>query len=230
MKIWQEILYVILLSVGSLVTLFVMSRLGGKRQIAQMNMFDYVNSITIGSIAAEMATNLEEWYKPFVAILVYGFLAWLVHYVSYKTLAGRKLFSGAAVVLMENGHIYNKELERAAISLNEFLGQCHVAGYFDLSELNSVVMETSGQLSFLPKSANRPVTPDDMDLKPDPASTWMDLVIDGKLMPENLNRAGKTTDWLRQQLGRQGIGQISEAFYAACDKQNNFFACRIDPK
>lgn len=228
MNMWQEILYVILLSVGSLATLFVVSRLGGKRQIAQMSMFDYVNSITIGSIAAEMATNLEEWYKPFTGILVYGFLAWLSHYVSYKTLWGRKLISGTAIVLMENGHIYNKELARASIDLNEFLAQCHIAGYFDLSEIDSVVLETNGQFSFLPKSVNRPVTPEDLTLSPEATSTWSDLVVDGNVLQDSLKRSGKTMDWLRQQLHRQGIGQISETFYAACDNQDNFFACRKD--
>ena len=72
MQAVQEIINVFVASVVSLAVLFILTRLGGKRQIAQMNLFDYVNSITIGSIAAEMATNLEQWYRPLTAMIVYG--------------------------------------------------------------------------------------------------------------------------------------------------------------
>lgn len=71
MQAVQEIINVFVASVVSLAVLFILTRLGGKRQIAQMNLFDYVNSITIGSIAAEMATNLEQWYRPLTAMIVY---------------------------------------------------------------------------------------------------------------------------------------------------------------
>ena len=228
MKVFTDVLQVILMSAFSLVTLFVVTRLGGKRQIAQMSMFDYVNSITIGSIAAEMATNLEEWYKPFTGLIVYGLIAWLVHLAACKNIRARILISGQAIVLMEGGNIYKNELARCAIDLNEFLGQCHIAGYFDLGEIESAVLETNGQISFLPKSQNRPVVPQDLSLKTDPASTWTDLIIDGCVQHDNLKKAGKDTTWLNTQLSRQGIGQTSATFYAACDKQDNFFACRME--
>ena len=80
MEILKEVGRVAVLSIVSLAVMFATTRLGGKRQIAQMSLFDYVNSITVGSIAAEMATNLESWYRPFTALLVYGAAAWLAHY------------------------------------------------------------------------------------------------------------------------------------------------------
>lgn len=217
---------VIIASVVSLTVLFVLTRLGGKRQIAQMNMFDYVNSITIGSIAAEMATNLEQWYRPLAAMIVYGVAAFMVHYGTCKNIKIRLLLSGKAIPLMENGTIYKNELDRAKIDLNEFLAQARIAGYFDLNEVQCAMLETSGQISFLPKSTNRPATPQDLDIKTDPASKWYDLVLDGCVMQENLNASGNGRVWLNTQLTRAGIGQLSEVFYAACDKQNNFFACR----
>lgn len=225
-EVWVDILNVLWTSVFSLVALFLLTRLGGKRQIAQMSTFDYVNSITIGSIAAEMATNLEQWYRPFTALIVYGLAAWAVHLLACKSLPFRIFLCGKSNVLMENGTIYKKELTRAAIDLNEFLAQARIAGYFDLNEVQSALLETNGQISFLPKSQNRPTTPEDFQLAPDPASTWFDLVLDGAVMPANLKNSGKDRIWLQNQLSRQGIGQLSEVFYAACDKQGNFFACR----
>ena len=226
MQIIQEILIVIFTSVASLIALFFLTRLGGKRQIAQMSAFDYVNSITIGSIAAEMATNLEQWYRPLTAMIIYGVTVCLVHYCYCKSIKARAFFSGRPIILMENGKIYQEELSKSKIDLNEFLSQARIAGYFDLNEIECALLETSGQISFLPKSENKPATPDDLGIKSDSVSIWYDLVIDGKLMEQNLKISGRERSWLDSQLSRAGIGQLSEVFYAACDKDGNFFACR----
>ena len=206
-----EIGKVALFSIVSLVTMFATTRLGGKRQISQMSIFDYANSITVGSIAAEMATNLESWYRPFTALLVYGAAAWLVHYGACKSLRLRLIVDGRTIVLMKDGVIRKKELARAAI---------------DLNAVQAAMLETNGQISFLPKSAQRPATAGDLGLAPPPASLWYDLVLDGKVMPQNLRESGRDESWLRARLHGAGIGQTGEAFYAACDAAGNFFACR----
>lgn len=226
MDVLTEILQVLACGVVSIVVLFALTRLSGKRQIAQMSTFDYVNSITIGSIAAELATNLEQWYRPLTALVLYGAVTWLAHTAACKSLAVRTFLSGQASVLMENGTIYKKELGKAGIDLNEFLGQARIAGYFDLNEIQSAVMETSGQISFLPKSQNRPATPQDLQLRPAPAAAWTDLILDGVLQRQNLQTAGKDEKWLAMMLERQGIGQTGEVFYAACSQNDDFFACR----
>ena len=207
--------------------MFLLTRWGGKRQISQMSPFDYLNAVTTGSIAAELATNLEQWYRPVTAMVVYGLVTWVVHFTACRSIFMRSLWSGRSLVLMESGTIFKENLSRASIDLNEFLGQARVAGYFDPNEIETAILETNGQISFLPKSCNRPLTPDDMQLHPDAASTWYDLIIDGHLMRDNLKAAGRDERWLDARLHAQGIGQHGEVFYAACDKADGFFACRI---
>ena len=226
MEILREVGRVAVLSIVSLAVMFATTRLGGKRQIAQMSLFDYVNSITVGSIAAEMATNLESWYRPFTALLVYGAAAWLAHYGACKSLWVRLVLGGRTIVLMKDGVIRKRALGRSGIDLNEFLAQARVAGYFDLNDVESAMLETNGQISFLPKSAQRPATAGDLGLSPPPASLWYDLVLDGKVMPQNLRESGRDESWLRARLHSAGIGQTGEVFYAACDAAGNFFACR----
>ena len=150
--VWMELGQVLVTSIVSLVVMFILTRLDGKRQLAQMSMFDYVNSITVGSIAAELATSLEKWYRPLAAMVLYGLALYLVHFISCKSMAARRILCGQACILMENGTIYRKELAKAGIDLNEFLGQARIAGYFDLNEVQCAILETSGQISFLPKS------------------------------------------------------------------------------
>lgn len=226
MKITAEVGQVIILSLVSLVVMFATTRLGGKRQISQMSIFDYANSITVGSIAAEMATNLESWYRPFVALLVYGAVTWLVHFGACKSFWLRLLMDGRALVLMKNGVIRKKALGRAGIDLNEFLGQARVAGYHDLNELESAILETNGQISFLPRSEYKPATAQDVGKTPAPVSLWYDLILDGNVMEHNLKECGRDRAWLQTQLHRRGIGQTGEVFYAACDESGNFYVSR----
>lgn len=225
-QIFAEVGQVALTSVLSLGMMFLITRWGGKRQIAQMSPFDYLNAVTVGSIAAEMATNLEAWYRPFTALLVYGVVTWAVEVSACKSIALRTFWSGRSVILMNNGVILKENLRRATIDLNEFLGQARIAGYFDPNEIETAILENNGQISFLPKSENRPVSPQDLGIAPDPTSAWYDLILDGRLMSDNLKAAGRDETWLDGQLHRLGIGQKKEVFYAACDKQGRFFACR----
>ena len=225
--VFVEIRQVVLTSLLSLVVMFVFTRIGGKRQIAQMSPFDYLNAVTVGSIGAELATNLEQWWRPLSALIIYILATWLVHYTACKSNAMRSFWSGRSLILMDGGVISKTALQRAAIDVNEFLGQARVAGYFDPNEIETAILETSGQISFLPKSLNRPLTPEDMQLHPDVAGIWYDLIIDGQLMQDNLKAAGRDERWLDAQLHTQGIGQRSEVFYAACDKADGFFACRV---
>ena len=224
--VFVEIGQVVITSLVSLVGMFLLTRWGGKRQISQMSPFDYLNAVTTGSIAAELATNLEQWYRPVTAMVVYGLVTWVVHFTACRSIFMRSLWSGRSLVLMESGTIFKENLSRASIDLNEFLGQARVAGYFDPNEIQTAILETNGQISFLPKSGNRPVTPQDLQLTPEPVSAWYDLILDGQLMEDNLKASGRSVSWLEGQLHSVDIGQKSEVFYAGCNQQGTFFACR----
>lgn len=223
----MDILYIILTSLGSIVVLFMLTKLMGARQLSQMSMFDYINSITIGSIAAEMATSLEgDFLLPLTAMIVYGLIVTLISIITCKSMSLRKLFNGKPVVLYENGKIYEKNLLSAKLDINEFLTQCRVAGYFDLSQLQCAVMETNGQLSFLPLSEQRPVTPQDLQLKPQPEAPAANVIIDGHVLTENLKYTGNDDTWLKKQLEQQCI-KLDEVFLATCDAQNTLTVYRM---
>ena len=130
-KVLTEIGQVTLTSIFSLAMMFLITRWGGKRQIAQMSPFDYLNAVTVGSIAAELATNLEAWYRPLTALLVYGVITWIVEVSACKSIELRTFWSGRAVILMKDGVILKENLRKATIDLNEFLGQARIAGYFN---------------------------------------------------------------------------------------------------
>lgn len=217
----KEILYIIVLSLGSLVALFLLSKIMGYRQISQMCMFDYINGITIGSIAAEMATSLENNpMQPLTAMIVYALGVTFLSHICTKSILIRRFIVGKPVILLNNGEIYERNLKKAKIDINEFLTQCRVSGYFDVSKLQTAVLEPDGRISFLPLSTDRPITPGDMNIAPTQETMVANIIIDGHIMEKNLKHTGKDETWLKRQLKAQGADSVSDVLLATVDMQN----------
>ncbi len=218
----QDILKVIILSIVSEIVLFILAKLMGNKEISQLSMFDYVIGITIGSIAAEMATALESDYmQPLVAMIVYALVAIAISLLCEKSLKARRFIYGNSLVLLDNGKLYRKNFKTAKLDLNEFLVQCRVNGYFNLSEVKTAILETNGKISFLPKSINRPTTPADFNMAPEPASLDVNLIVDGRILHENLQACGHDEMWLQKQLVSQGFEKPEQIFLATLDRQDN---------
>lgn len=154
--VFVEIGQVVITSLVSLMGMFLLTRWGGKRQISQMSPFDYLNAVTTGSIAAELATNLEQWYRPVTAMVVYGLVTWVVHFTACRSIFMRSLWSGRSLVLMESGTIFKENLSRASIDLNEFLGQARVAGYLTPTKYKPPFWKRTARSAFCPRAAAAP--------------------------------------------------------------------------
>lgn len=217
----MELVRIACTTLGSIAVLFVLTKLIGNRQLSQMSMFDYVNGITIGSIAAEMATSLEDdFLKPLLAMVIYALASIAISYFSMKSMKARKLFTGTPIILYQNNKLYKKNLSKAKLDINEFLTQCRTAGYFDLSQLQTAVLETNGAISFLPKAQDRPVTPGDLGLEPPEESPCVNLIVDGELLEDNLRFTGNDEKWLHTQLHAQDVSKVKDVLLATCDGQN----------
>ena len=149
----MDLLQVAVTSVGAFVALFLLSKLMGHRQISELSVFDYVNGITIGSIAAEMATELEKPLRPLVAMVVWALLVWLLEALTSKCPRLRKYISGAPSIIFDNGKLYRRNMKKARLDLSEFLIQCRQQGFFDLGAIQTAVYEPDGRLTILPVAA-----------------------------------------------------------------------------
>lgn len=207
----------------SAITLLILTKLMGYRQVSQFSMFDYINSITIGSIAAEMAVDLEGNYmKPFLAMLVYAGFVILLSKISQKSVPLRRLINGKAIVIYQKGNLYNENLKKAKMDVDEFLVECRINGYFDLSQIETAILEPNGKISFLPVTEDRPATPKDLGIVPSQEEVFANVIVDGEILEYNLKHIGRDRNWLNQQLDGQNIKKIEDVFLAICDKQGNF--------
>ena len=213
----------------SIVVLFLLAKLMGTKQVSQMTMFDYVVGITIGSIAAELATELEEPAKPLTALILYGLIAVLISVLTNKSIKVRTMVTGKPLVLLENGVIYRENLKKARLDLNEFLTYCRIGGWFDLNQLQSAVLEHNGVVSFLPKETDRPATPTDLNLNPKQSQVQVPFVMDGVLLADNIHQAGKEKSWVQRSLLRQGYKDEKNVLLALWDGGEKLTVFPMDP-
>ena len=230
MQMGQQIWQTVLTALGSIAALFLLTKLMGAKQVSQMTMFDYVEGITIGSVAAELATELEEPLRPLVALVIYGAAAVAVSVLTNKSVKARTVVTGKPLVLLENGVIYRENLKKARLDLSEFLTYCRIGGWFDLNQLHAAVLEHNGVVSFLPKEDARPATPADLDLSPRQSQRQTPFVMDGKLMEDNIRSAGKEVPWVRRKLLRQGYRDEGEVLLALWDGGEKLTVFPLDPK
>lgn len=209
-------------SVISIVVLFAFTKLIGKRQMSNMSLFDYINGMTIGSIAGEMATGVERnLWVGVIAMSFYGGVVFLMDFIDRKSIRARRFFSGVPTLLYQDGKFLKKNFARAQLSISEFQEMCRVSGYYDITRIASAQLESSGRLSILAKSDLQTVTLADLKIPAtEKAVPPISVIYDGKILDRNLIQLGKNTAWLEKTLKEQKV-VLSDVFLATVDGQGN---------
>ena len=215
---FAELLDVTIRAISSLITLFLITKMLGKKQVSQLSLFDYVIGISIGNFAAEMTINLESnEINGILAVVLFGLFAYLVSYLTMKSMTMRRFFMGTPTVIIQNGKILEKNLRKVKFDINDMLEEIRSNGYFDLSQVEYALMEANGKLSILPKSEYRPLTPKDMNLNMPNEGICANIIIDSKIMHNNLKMCKKDEKWLKKELKIKGYSDLSKILLATLD-------------
>ena len=213
----MKMIQVILTSLLSIAALFIIAKIMGHKQIAQLDFFDYITGITIGSIAAELATELEEPLQPLIAMTIYGIVAIALSLLTSKFPKARKYINGSPTILMNDGKLYRTNMKKAKLELSEFLMMCREQGYFNLDDIQTAIFEANGKLTVLPLSTKRPVIPADMNMSPEAEHIKTEVIMDGRILDGNLKRMELNSQWLEEQLKAQGFRSAKEIYLGLCD-------------
>ncbi len=212
----MDYLKILLSSFVSITAMFVSTKIIGNKQMSQLNMFDYINGITIGSIAAELAIDLDRNpLFPLIGIGVYTLVIFVIGVISNKNMTARRFFTGKSIILMNNGKLYYKNFKTAKVDLNEFLTQCRINGFFNPQDIETAVLEQNGMLSFMPRSVSRPATPKDLSITPSVEHPFYCIIADGKILEKNLTQSRLDIDKLMFLLKQQNteLKDVFGAFY-----------------
>lgn len=199
----NETLNIILRTILILTILFIIFKLMGKKQVSQMNIYDYIIGITIGSIAADISLDLEkDLTAGIICLLIYCISSIIVSYLSLKSIKLRSFFNGKEVPLIYNGKINYNNMSKNKITINTLETEARLMGYFNLNEINNAILESNGLISFEPKDKN--TTKKDLGLKEKNKGLVYNLIIDGTIIKDNLKKINKTEKWLLKQIKIQG--------------------------
>ncbi len=205
-------------SLVSLSALFILTKLMGNREMAQLSMFDYISSIAIGSIAGEMAAmSTDNLIEPLLSMTILSLLTMSINYLTCKSIILRRFFQGQPLLLYQQGQIFEKNLLYAKLDIGELLAECRVKGYYNLEDIHTIILESNGKISVLPMSATRPVTPEDINISPILATPLANIIIDGTIMKGNLKFFGKDEEWLKNKLKQKKASDIREVILATYD-------------
>ncbi|MDD2586376.1 MAG: DUF421 domain-containing protein [Syntrophomonadaceae bacterium] len=212
----NEGLVVLVRSLIGFFTLLIFARLLGKQQISQLTFFDYVLGITIGSIAASLSVDLTTRAWPhWVGLITWAVTVLALQFITIRWNKADTILTGEPVVVIMNGMVMEESMKKTRYTLSDLLEQLRDKGVFDLTRVQFAVLETNGQLSVLLKPEYAPATPSDLNLTVQSSGLSTELIYNGIIIDENLQKAGVDRFWLIKQLNTQGISNPSEVFIAA---------------
>ena len=200
-------------------------RLMGKRQIGQLQPFELVIAIMIADLASTPMESLDTpLWRGVVPLFTTAALHQLFTLLSLKSQKLRAFFSGRPTVVIHNGQIDYKALEKLCFNLNDLLEELRTGGILTPTEVGTAIMETSGKLSVFPRSQHRPLTPADLGLSTGYEGIPLTLVMDGKIGKSNLPLCGQNEKWLRSQLKKLGFQNTEDVLLCYLDTDGQLTA------
>lgn len=211
----NDITKVIIDASVAFIYLFIISKILGKKQIAELSFIDYVTGISIGSIASEMATNLDRpFYLYLVSMTIFFLFDLFITLLSTKGNKFKSFLRGNPIILINNGKVNLKNLKRSKIDMYTLLGLARDKGYFNIDEIEFAIFETNGTLSILPKDNKRQVIREDFNkITPKKQDLTYYVIVDGQISKFALEETGKTKKWILDKLKQQNFN-LKDVLYA----------------
>lgn len=221
---WDEALKVLIFSSASVLYLFFIAKLLGKKQIAQLSFIDYILGISIGSIAAEMATDISNTpvYYYLIGMTIFFLFDVIVSFIERKSPSLKGFFRGKPAVLIYDGKINFNSLQSTKLTVNDLIELCREKGYFDIDDVAFAIFETSGKLSVMPKGNLKPTVAEDFsNIKVVQSSLPTYLVCDGIISYSSLREIGKDENWLFKKMKIKNKKDLKQVVLAVYDEQQN---------
>ena len=208
------ILYIIVL---------VVMRLMGKREIGQLQPFELAISIMIADLASipmsDSGIPITNGIIPILGLLV---MHLIISIINMKSIKGRGIICGKPSILIYRGRIDEKVLKKERFTINELEERLRGNNIVNIGDVEYAILETNGQVTVIPKPDKRNTIPADFNIQPEYEGIPYDLVIDGKIMYDNLKQIGKNYEWLRKQVNKFNI-KPEEALLVTLDGKGQMF-------
>lgn len=217
-------------SIVLLMVLFFFTKWLGKKQISQLSFFEYINGITIGSIAAEVATGLDRKISHgLIGMSVWFAVPFIMGFISLKSKVVSDFAEGKGTVFIQDGKVMEDNLKKEKYTVDELLAKLRNKNVFQVADVEFAVLETDGSLSVLLKKENQPITAKVLNLAVAPIKESQTVIMDGEIMHEPLSSSGNSQDWLETELDKIGVS-IENVFIGQVDTYGQLTVDLYDDK
>ncbi|PKM45986.1 MAG: hypothetical protein CVV03_06040 [Firmicutes bacterium HGW-Firmicutes-8] len=188
-----------------------------------MTFFDFVTGIIIGTIGGAYVTTETKGYYVLLSPIILTLLVVLTGYLTLKSTPARKLIEGEPLVMIQNGNIFEENMRKIRYNMDDLMMQLREKGVFDLTEVESAILEPHGKLSVLKKSQHLPLTPKDLNIATNYKGVSSEIIIDGNIVEQNLKQNNLSHEWLYNELSAKNIKNIREIFLATLSTGGNLY-------
>jgi uncharacterized membrane protein YcaP (DUF421 family) len=210
-----KVIQTVFRSISTYIILLILGRIIGRKLISRITFFDFIVGITLGSIAVRIALGSQE--SPLLAsisAIVITTMVVISDNLDIKSIKFRKLVDGEPIILISNGKLLDYNLKKVKITINKLMMQLREKDIFNVDDVALAVIESDGELTVLPKENKQPITTGDLNISKNYTGLMSDIIIDGKIMYNNLNYTNYDEQWVREQLRTYNIRDIEDVFYA----------------
>jgi uncharacterized membrane protein YcaP (DUF421 family) len=208
-------------------TLLVLTRLMGRKELSQMTFFNFVSGIAIGTIGASLAIDSTLSIRNgLIALVGWSAITIALGFIDIKSKKARELIEGQPRILIKKGQIMEGELRKVRLDIDALNALLRKKNVFSVTEVDYAIFETDGNLSVMKKEPQKSVTKSDMGVQqtvPNVYPTATEVISDGKIITSNLKKLNLNTQWLEQQLHLSGINSISDVFYAEVQRDGTLY-------
>lgn len=205
------------------ILVLIVMRLMGKRELGQMQPFELVIAIMIADLAsvpmADTGIPITNGIIPILALLL---IQLIISIINLKSINGRKIICGKPSILVYRGRIDEKVMKKEKFTVNELQERLRQSNIFNIGDVEYAILETSGQVTVIQKPEKRNTVPEDFGILPEYEGIPYDLVVDGKIMHENLKTIGRDYNWLKKQLEKFKI-KPEQALIVTFDGKGQIF-------
>ncbi|MHA0857514.1 DUF421 domain-containing protein [Paenibacillus sp. CMAA1364] len=224
----QEWMLVAIRTILTLVALFLMTKLLGKRQVSQLSLFEYITGITVGSLAATIPIEMDgTWHLGLISMVVWVACSLGIEFITIKSKKARDILDGKGTVLIKDGKVLEDNLKKERLTLDELMEQLRSKNVFRVADAEFAVMESSGEINVLLVKENQPITPSSLGITVAPEQEPQAVIMDGNIMNEPLATIGLSREWLDVELEKIGVA-IENVFLGQVDSYGQLYVDLFD--
>lgn len=207
------------------IVLFILTRILGKKQIGQFNIFTYITGIAIGNMAGELMIHPDvKIINAIIAMSTWALLIILMEIVSLKSGTIRTILDGQATIVIKKGQIKYKALKKARLNMDDLLMLLRARDIFYIKDVDYAILEPNGELSVLKTPEKQIVLKQDINIKVKPIPHIpTEIIVDGKILDKNLREINKTKEWVYDEVRKNNISNIKKILYAELQEDDTLY-------